>query len=74
MSQEILLPVILGLVFLLVKFVGFSKQASKTIPGPPALPLVGNLLQFKSPSILKTWARQYGEIYQVRLGPAQNWV
>ncbi|KAI8665702.1 hypothetical protein NCS56_01006900 [Fusarium sp. Ph1] len=74
MSQEILLPVILGLVFLLIKFVGFSKQTGKPIPGPPALPLVGNLLQFKSPSILKTWARQYGEIYQVRLGPAQNWV
>ncbi|CAG7936747.1 unnamed protein product [Penicillium salamii] len=40
------------------------------VPSPPGLPLIGNTLQLSSQphrQFLK-WARQYGEIYRVRLG------
>ena len=40
--------------------------------GPPALPLLGNLLQLDTPRLhqqLEDWAREYGPIFRVRLGP-----
>jgi len=39
------------------------------LPGPKGLPLVGNALQFRSPSLhleLEAWAAQYGSYYQLR--------
>ncbi|KAJ5103775.1 hypothetical protein N7532_004304, partial [Penicillium argentinense] len=42
----------------------------RTVPSPPGLPLIGNTFQLSSQphrQFLK-WARQYGEIYRVRLG------
>lgn len=65
----LLLPVIAGLVVLLFGYTG-SSHKGKPIPGPPKLPLVGNLLQIKSPTIFKKWAREYGELYEVQFGPA----
>ncbi|KAH7110166.1 cytochrome P450 [Dactylonectria macrodidyma] len=56
MCRVLLLPVIAGLVVLLFGYTG-SSHKGKPIPGPPKLPLVGNLLQIKSPTIFKKWAR-----------------
>ena len=39
------------------------------LPGPKGLPLLGNALQFRSPSLhleLEAWAAQYGSYYQLR--------
>ena len=39
------------------------------LPGPKGLPLLGNALQFRSPSLhleLEAWAAQYGPYYQLR--------
>ncbi|KAJ7746427.1 cytochrome P450 [Mycena maculata] len=41
-------------------------------PGPPTVPLLGNLHMFPTESIyykLTTWARKYGGIYSLKLGP-----
>lgn len=41
------------------------------LPGPPARPIVGNLLQLDRPRLHQTmeaWAAQYGPLYRFRLG------
>jgi len=41
------------------------------LPGPPGLPLLGNLLQIDKPHIhaqIEGWARRYGACFQFRLG------
>lgn len=44
------------------------------LPGPRALPLVGNMLQFASfggmHAALESWTEQYGPIFRARFGPA----
>jgi cytochrome P450 len=40
------------------------------LPGPPGLPLIGNLLQVDPPrmhQILEQWSRQYGECFRFRI-------
>jgi cytochrome P450/nitrite reductase/ring-hydroxylating ferredoxin subunit len=42
------------------------------LPGPRGLPILGNLLQINPERfhlILEEWYRQYGDIYEIRLGP-----
>ncbi len=42
------------------------------LPGPPALPLIGNLHQMDTARLhldLERWAAQYGPLFRVRLGP-----
>ena len=44
------------------------------MPGPKGLPLVGNLHQLDSARVhlvLEGWIRQYGPIYQFRMGPTR---
>src|SRR6267154_2147248 len=46
-------------------------RALRQIPGPPAWPLVGNLLQVELPRMhaqLEAWADRYGPLYRLRLG------
>lgn len=46
------------------------------IPGPPALPLIGNLLglDIQHPHLtLQQWGEQYGGICQVRIG-GEDWI
>ena len=40
------------------------------VPGPPGLPLIGNLLEIDTPrlhQILEEWSRQYGECFRFRI-------
>ena len=42
------------------------------LPGPPGLPLVGNRLQFRLNQVhlkLEEWAKSYGPMYRIRIGP-----
>ena len=44
------------------------------LPGPRALPILGNVLQIDPPSlhlIAEKWSRQYGEIFRFRIGRRQ---
>ena len=44
------------------------------LPGPPGLPLLGSLLQVRMAQIhqnMEAWARQYGPLFQVKLGLTQ---
>lgn len=44
----------------------------KDLPGPLGLPLVGNRFQFRLNHIhlkLEEWAKRYGPIYRIRIGP-----
>ena len=46
-------------------------RALRQIPGPPAWPFVGNLLQVELPRMhaqLEAWADRYGPLYRLRLG------
>ncbi len=42
------------------------------LPGPPGIPVMGNSLQVTVPRIhqdLERWAREYGPMYRLKLGP-----
>ena len=46
----------------------------KDLPGPRALPLVGNAFQVKLASVhqdLERWAREFGPLYQIKMGRIQ---
>jgi cytochrome P450 len=47
-------------------------RAFSSLPGPRPLPIVGNALQVKFDRVhldVEQWAREYGPIFQLRLGP-----
>ena len=47
-------------------------QRVEALPGPPGLPLLGNLLELDLESfhkILEDWADEYGSLYRFRIGP-----
>ncbi|NIP27819.1 MAG: cytochrome P450, partial [Phycisphaerae bacterium] len=47
------------------------------LPGPSGVPILGNLHQIKVESmhlILEEWFRQYGDLYQIKLGPDRTLV
>ncbi|KAL1887615.1 hypothetical protein Sste5346_010116 [Sporothrix stenoceras] len=47
----------------------------RAIPGPPGLPVIGNILQMGSRPhrMFQLWANQYGELFRLKLGN-DNWV
>ncbi|KAF3923088.1 hypothetical protein ABW20_dc0106127 [Dactylellina cionopaga] len=54
-----------------------QKKAIKPIPGPPGLPIVGNIFDMDFVTPLKTiegFAEQYGPIYKIRLGGREHLV
>jgi hypothetical protein len=73
---------ILGAIFLiglvLYRSISQRKKNSKLPPRPPGLPMIGNIPQFaaaaKKSEIhlqLEDWAREYGDIFRVKLGPVE---
>lgn len=61
---------------LLVSFVIYARYKNKSplgtkaAPGPPGLPLLGNAHQLgqQPHQQITAWAREYGEVYKIRLG------
>lgn len=76
MSQSVTLLGVVGLACLAYHLIQQWRHNKRLPPQPPALPLVGNLLQYVPAAknlslhmLLNKWARQYGEIFRVKLGP-----
>ncbi|KAI9230250.1 MAG: cytochrome P450 [Piptocephalis tieghemiana] len=68
MIREII-QVLVGLGFLRLTHAIYKARCPGR-PGPPGLPLVGNLLQLGSkPHLLMAkWAKKYGDVYYIRMG------
>ncbi|KAJ8042287.1 Cytochrome P450 2C39 [Holothuria leucospilota] len=55
-------------------------DSSRGLPkGPPGLPLLGNLLLFRSRAypvdeIMTNWAKEYGKIYRLKIGPKSMYI
>ncbi len=53
----------------------FPTLTSTSLPGPPTLPIIGNLHQIPTKRThlqFAQWAKQYGEIYSLKFGPATS--
>jgi len=68
-------PVVLGvaalLVFFVVRYLNSSDTPKiKNLPEIPGVPLFGNLLQLGTDhaTVAQKWAKQYGPVFQTRLG------
>ncbi|KAJ7589614.1 cytochrome P450 [Mycena floridula] len=66
----------LGVVFILLwlvnKLFNIGKRDTKLPPGPPTIPILGNLHIFPTKFAhfrFTEWAREYGEIYSLKIGP-----
>lgn len=62
---------IAGLAFLIYQICQVGRRPKNMPPGPPTLPVVGNLHLLPSKNVhvkFKEWADKYGEIYSVMLG------
>jgi cytochrome P450 family 4 len=50
-----------------------NKEFYKNIPGPPVIPIFGNVLSVRSTKdilkVLFKWSNEYGGLYKMRLGP-----
>ncbi|CAE7173942.1 unnamed protein product [Rhizoctonia solani] len=73
-NMSLAVPVVLGstVVWLAIKTMSIGKRETYLPPGPPTAPLLGNLHEFpKTEAHLKLteWARIYGGIYSLKMGP-----
>ncbi|CUA66986.1 O-methylsterigmatocystin oxidoreductase [Rhizoctonia solani] len=73
-NMSLAVPVVLGstVVWLAIKTMSIGKRETYLPPGPPTVPLLGNLHEFpKTEAHLKLteWARIYGGIYSLKMGP-----
>ena len=70
----LIITIIVGLVTLVMK-----QRRRLKLPGPPRLPLVGNVLQMastkvrRSDEVMASWAKQYGPVYSVNVF-GKEWV
>ncbi|KAK7016892.1 putative cytochrome P450 [Favolaschia claudopus] len=70
--MTISLPLTLGLGFVFLWLWKIGSREAGLPPGPPTLPLLGNLHVFPKHSFhyqFTEWARQYGGIYSLKVGP-----
>ncbi|KAK7052036.1 putative cytochrome P450 [Favolaschia claudopus] len=70
--MTILLPLTLGLVVVVSWLWKIGSREAGLPPGPPTVPLLGNLHVFPQHSFhykFTEWARHYGGIYSLKLGP-----
>ncbi|KAJ8072217.1 hypothetical protein PM082_015775 [Marasmius tenuissimus] len=59
-------------IWLFTKILKIGKRQLNLPPGPPTVPILGNLHIFPTENThhkLTEWARQYGDIYSLKLGP-----
>ncbi|KAK1219360.1 hypothetical protein PQX77_017884 [Marasmius sp. AFHP31] len=59
-------------IWLFTKLLKIGKRQPHLPPGPPTVPILGNLHIFPTENAhhkLTEWARQYGDIYSLKLGP-----
>lgn len=62
---------ICGLVLLVLQLRNVGRRPKGLPPGPPTLPILGNLHQLPKRGIhltLQKWAKEYGPIYSIMLG------
>ncbi|KAK0657876.1 cytochrome P450 [Cercophora newfieldiana] len=67
------LALLLGTILYLVLFIG--KRDPRLPPGPPTLPILGNLHQIPTKRThlqFAKWAKEYGEIYSLKFGPGTS--
>ncbi|CAE6457751.1 unnamed protein product [Rhizoctonia solani] len=72
MNPYICYPAGVLFVWLLLKMYRIGRRERFLPPGPPTVPLLGNLNIFPKVEAhykLTEWARQYGSIYSIKMGP-----
>ena len=68
----VLLPVISGGLFLLYAILFIGRREKALPPGPPTLPIIGNLHQIPTKGsylAFTDWSKKYGGIFSLKLGP-----
>ncbi|KAG8864432.1 hypothetical protein FRB97_005035, partial [Tulasnella sp. 331] len=69
----VLLPTSLLFAWLVFKLKDIAGRESYLPPGPPTVPLLGNLNIFPKEFAhykFTEWAREYGDVYSLKIGPA----
>ncbi|CAE6376736.1 unnamed protein product [Rhizoctonia solani] len=72
MDYYVYYPICALLVWLIFKVTRIGKREHSLPPGPPTVPILGNLNIFPKLEAhfkLTEWARQYGGIYSIKMGP-----
>lgn len=76
MLPSMILLGVVGIACLAYHLIQRWRHNKRLPPQPPAVPLIGNLLQYVPAAknlslhlLLNKWARQYGEVFRVKLGP-----
>ncbi|KAK5069485.1 hypothetical protein LTR64_008166 [Lithohypha guttulata] len=68
----VLVPVVSAALLLIYAVLFVGKRQKTLPPGPPTLPIIGNLHQIPTKGSYLTfteWAKQYGGIFSLKLGP-----
>ncbi|EXJ70408.1 uncharacterized protein A1O5_06476 [Cladophialophora psammophila CBS 110553] len=71
LAKYIGIPIVLGLAFVLWKLSHVGRRPKDLPPGPPTLPIFGNLHQVPSEKTylqFQKWAEEYGPVYSLMMG------
>jgi len=68
------LAAFLGVTAIVIAWLGHDRRLD-TIPGPKGYPLIGVGYQLppKAPAVFRSWAKEYGDVFKIRVG-WYNWV